>query len=47
MEKKAIDTLDLSSDIIKRLEEKEEELKEVDDTKDEKGKRSKTFLSIK
>ena len=36
MEKKVIDTLDLSSDIIKRLEEKKEELKEVDDTKDEK-----------
>ena len=36
MEKKVIDTLDLSSDIIKRLEEKEEELKEVDDTDIEK-----------
>ena len=46
MEKKVIDTLDLSSDIIKRLEEKEEELKEVDDTKDEKEKEVKLFYQL-
>ena len=46
MEKKVIDTLDLSSDIIKRLEEKEEELKEVDDTKDEKKKEVKLFYQL-
>ena len=46
MEKKVIDTLDLSSDIIKRLEEKKEELKEVDDTKDEKEKEVKLFYQL-
>ena len=46
MEKKVIDTLDLSSDIIKRLEEKEEELKEVDDIKDEKKKEVKLFYQL-
>ena len=46
MKKKVIDTLDLSSDIIKRLEEKEEELKEVDDTKDEKKKEVKLFYQL-
>lgn len=46
MEKKVIDTLDLSSDIIKKLEEKEEELKEVDDTKDEKEKEIKLFYQL-
>ena len=30
--------IDLSDDIIKKLEEKEKELKEVDDTKEEKEK---------
>ncbi len=46
MEKKVIDTLDLSFDIIKKLEEKEEELKEVDDTKDEKEKEIKLFYQL-
>ena len=46
MGKKVIDTLDLSSDIIKKLEEREEKLKEVDDTKDEK-KREIKLLSVK
>lgn len=46
MEKKVIDTLDLSSDIIKKLEERQEELKEVDDTKDEKEKEIKLFYQL-
>lgn len=46
MEKKVIDTLDLSSNIIKKLEEKEEELRKVDDTKDKKEKEIKLFYQL-
>lgn len=38
--------IDLSDDIIKKLEEKEKELKEVDDTKEEKGKEIKLFYEL-
>lgn len=38
--------IDLSDDIIKKLEEKEKELKEVDDTKEEKEKEIKLFYEL-
>lgn len=40
------DVIDLSDDIIKKLEEKEKELKEVDDTKEEKEKEIKLFYEL-